>query len=61
MVNNEVQRCRESANIYRKMADVLDKLADNMEDEEITTKERSEKSEALMAEIVVLAMKADRI
>lgn len=58
---NEGQGFRGMGNTFRKAADIMDKLADNLEDESIGRKEQEEKQDTLLAEFMVQMMKIQKM
>lgn len=52
-MNKETQEYREVANTFRKAADIVDKIADNLEDTQISEKEKEDKQDKLFAELIV--------
>ena len=58
---NEGQGFRDMANTFRKAADIMDKVADNLEDESIGRKEQEERQDTLLAEFMVQMMKIQKM
>ena len=58
---NEGQGFRDMGNTFRKAADIMDRLADNLEDETIDRKEQEEKQDTLLAEFMVQMMKIQKM
>lgn len=52
---------REMAKILRKSADIADRIQEVLDDDTLGTREREEKYDALMAELVVQMMKIQKL
>lgn len=52
---------REMAKVLRKAGDIVDKLADNLDDESIDKREQEEKQDHLLAELMVQMMKIQHL
>lgn len=58
---NKPNEFREMAKGLRKAADVADRIAENIEDETLSNKEKEEKQDTLLAEFIVQMMKLQNL
>lgn len=56
---SKAEKMRKNGNRLRKAADILDKIADNMEDENLKDEEKEENQNKLMAEFIIIMYKLD--
>lgn len=56
---SKAEKMRKNGNRLRKAADILDKIADNMEDENLKDEEKEENQNKLMEEFIIIMYKLD--
>lgn len=61
MAKNEGQGFRDLGKAFRKAADIMDELADNIEDDDMENKQKEEKQDELLAKFMVQMMKIQKL
>lgn len=61
MAKNEGQGFRDLGGAFRKAADIMDELADNIEAEDADKKQKEEKQDELLAKFMVQMMKIQKL
>lgn len=61
MAKNEGQGFRNLSGAFRKAADIMDELAENIEAEDVDMKQKEEKQDELLAQFVVQMMKIQKL
>lgn len=61
MAKNEGQGFRDLGEAFRKAADIMDELADNIEDDDMENKQKEEKQDELLAKFMVQMMKIQKL
>lgn len=61
MAKNEGQGFRDLGGAFRKAADIMDELADNIETENADRKQQEEKQDELLAQFMVQMMKIQKL
>ena len=61
MAKNKGQGFRDLSEAFRKAADIMDELADNIEDDGMENKQKEEKQDELLAKFMVQMMKIQKL
>lgn len=61
MAKSEGQGFRDLGEAFRKAADIMDELADNIEAEDVEKKQKEEKQDELLAQFMVQMMKIQKL
>lgn len=61
MAKNEGQGFRDLGGAFRKAADIMDELADNIEAENVDRKQQEEQQDELLAQFMVQMMKIEKL